>query len=271
MTDLSGPVSYLRSQYKLGGPRIGLILGSGLGGIADQMEDAKRVPFSRIPGFPVSTVKGHQGELVQGRLEGVDLLVLSGRVHYYEGYSMTQVTLPMRVMAGLGIKILVVTNAAGAVNREFNPGDIVAISDHINFMGDNPLRGSTDFVDLTQVYSPRLRELVFRAAQDLGLDPKTGVYTAFSGPCYETPAEIRAVAAWGGDLVGMSTVPETIAARSLGVEVLGLSLVTNMAAGITGQPLSHQEVIQTSARAGERFQALIRAVIPALDQMEPDS
>ncbi len=269
--DIAATVSTLRSRYGIGEPRIGIILGSGLGGIVEQMEGGHRVPFSAIPGLPLPTVQGHQGELVWGRSEGAELLALSGRIHFYEGCSMAQITLPVRVMAGLGVEILILTNAAGAVNSEFSPGEIVAISDHINFMGDNPLRGAADFVDLTQVYSRRLRDLAAKAAGDLGIGLKSGVYIAFGGPCYETPAEIRAAASLGGDLVGMSTVPEAIVARSLGVEVLGLSLVTNMAAGITGRPLSHREVIETSARSADRFQTLVKAVVKSLAKQERES
>ena len=258
--DIAGMVAALKPRLTLK-PRIGIILGSGLGGLIDEMEDSLRIPFADIPGFPRSSVKGHKGELVWGGLKGTDLLALSGRVHYYEGYTMAQVTIPIMVMIGLGLRTIIITNAAGAVNPRFVPGDIVALSDHINFMGDNPLKGAADFVDLTEVYSRRLRELAGKAARDLGIELKSGVYTAFSGPCYETPAEIRAVGVWGGDLVGMSTVPEAIMARSMGVEVLGLSLVTNMAAGISGQPLSHQEVIETSARAADKFKSLVRAVV----------
>ena len=271
MTDaIAGAVAALKPRLNKE-PRIGIILGSGLGGIVEEMEDRIRIRFEEIPGFPRSTVKGHQGELVCGSLNKVDLLALSGRVHYYEGYTMAQVTIPIKVMIGLGLETIIITNAAGAVNPEFVPGDIAAISDHINFMGDNPLKGAADFVDLTQVYSIRLRNLAARAADDLGINLRSGVYTAFSGPCYETPAEIRAVRVWGGDLVGMSTVPEAIVARSLGVEVLGLSLVTNMAAGVTGQPLSHAEVIETSTRAGNKFRALIKAVIADLGKQGPNA
>jgi purine-nucleoside phosphorylase len=245
-------------------PRLGLILGSGLGGLVQAMEERVAVAFEDIPGFPLSTVEGHGGALVCGRLAGVELLALSGRVHYYEGYTMAQVTMPIRVMIGLGVERVIITNAAGAVNPDFSPGDIAVISDHINFMGDNPLRGGPNFVDLTQVYSRELGDLARKKAGELGLQLRTGVYTAFSGPCYETPAEIRAVRVWGGDLVGMSTVPEAIAARSLGVEVLGLSLVTNMAAGISGQELSHQEVIETSDRAGQKFRGLVSALVGTL-------
>ena len=256
-------VDFLKDRFP-SRPALGLILGSGLGGLVKSMEGSVAVPFEEIPGFPRSTVEGHGGALVWGRLAGVELLVLSGRVHYYEGYTMAQVTLPIRAMIGLGVERVIITNAAGAVNPGFAPGDIVVISDHINFMGDNPLRGGPDFVDLTEVYSRRMGDLARSEAGNLGIELRTGVYTAFSGPCYETPAEIRAVRVWGGDLVGMSTVPEAIAARSLGVEVLGLSLVTNMAAGISGRPLSHQEVIETSDRAGEKFQALVGALVAAL-------
>jgi purine-nucleoside phosphorylase len=178
---------------------------------------------------------------------------------------MQEVVLPIRVMAGLGVGTVIVTSAAGAINRSFKPGDLVAISDHINLMGDNPLRGTTDFVDLTEVYSSRLRRLAREAAHKLGLTLRSGVYTALSGPCYETPAEIRALAALGGDTVGMSTVPEAIMARSLGLEVLGLNLITNPAAGLAQRPLSHQEVLEVSARASGDFKALVREIINLME------
>ena len=249
-------------------PHTGLILGSGLGRLVQDLRHKVRVPFGDIPGFPRSSVQGHAGEIVCGNLSGTPLYVQAGRVHYYEGLDMGQVAVPMRVMAGLGIKRVIITNAAGAVNQSYRPGDLVSINDHINFMGNNPLRGSADFVDLTQVYSSRLRKLAHQKARELGITLHSGVYCAFAGPCYETPAEIRAVRVLGADLVGMSTVPEAITAASLGVEVLGLSAVTNMAAGITGQKLSHAEVIQTSARASERFIKLVSAVVAGLGGQE---
>lgn len=262
-SDISQAVAYLKDELG-GGVKLGIILGSGLGAIVDKLQDAKRVEFSRIPGFPVSSVEGHQGALISGSLDGVPLLCLAGRVHYYEGYSMDQVVIPIRAMAGLGVETVIITNAAGAVNQEFTPGDLVAITDHINFMGGNPLRGSANFLDLSQVYSPKLIAMAKEEARGLGIGLRQGVYCAFSGPCYETPAEIRAVGVLGADLVGMSTVPEAIAAAALGVRVLGISTATNMAAGITGQKLSHDEVIETSALVSRNFIALVSAIIGRL-------
>ena len=188
-------------------PKIGIILGSGLDGFADEIEDAVRIRFGDIPNFPTSSVAGHRGEIVCGTLSGAGLFILSGRVHYYEGYSMQQVVFPIRVMAAFGINTVVVTNAVGAINESFAPGDIVAISDHINLMGDNPLTGSSDPVDLSEAYSAELRNLAGQIADRLGIAPRTGVYVAYCGPSYETPAEIRAMRRMGGDMVGMSTVP----------------------------------------------------------------
>jgi len=242
-------------------PRIGLILGSGLGSLVEEFEEPIRIGFGEIPGFPVSTVEGHSGAIVSGQLAGIDLLAFSGRIHYYEGYDIRQVVYPIRIMAALQIDTVVITNAAGAVNESFQPGHIVAIKDHINFMGVNPLTGSADFVDMTKAYSARLLEIARTVAKKQGFDLPTGVYVGYSGPSYETPAEIRAFRTLGGDLVGMSTVPEVIAARSLGMDVLGLSLITNMAAGMNGLPLSHEGVIENSALASIKFKALIKGII----------
>ena len=240
--------------------KIGLILGSGLHGLADEIQDAVRTRFEEIPNFPVSSVDGHRGEVVCGRLCGADLFILSGRVHYYEGYSMQQVVFAVRVMAAFDVNPVIITNAAGAVNQSFAPGDIVSISDHINLTGDNPLIGSNESVDLSQAYSARLKALAGEVAGRLGITLQSGAYVAYSGPSYETPAEIRAVRIMGGDLVGMSTVPEVIMANRLGMKVLGLSMITNMAAGISTKPLSHQEVIETSKTS--------RLVIYSLSQLQ---
>ena len=247
-------------------PKIGIILGSGLGGLADEIQEAVRVRFADIPNFPVSSVDGHRGEVVSGYLCGAGLFALSGRVHYYEGYSMQQVVFPIRVMAAFDVKTVIVASAAGAVNESYKPGDIVAISDHINLMGDNPLKGSSNFVDLTQAYSRELRNLAQTTADKLGITLQAGVYAALSGPSYETPAEIRALRSLGADIVGMSTVPEVIMANSLGMRVLGFSMVTNMAAGMSGKPLSHQEVIQTSKNESEKFIALVKGIIKQLNR-----
>ncbi len=247
-------------------PRIGIILGSGLGGFADEIEDAVRIRFEDIPNFPTSSVNGHRGEVVSGYLSGAGLFILSGRVHYYEGYSMQQVVFPIRVIAAFDINTVIVANAVGAINESFTPGDIVAISDHINLMGDNPLIGSNDFVDLSEAYSTELRNLAKEIADNLGITLRAGVYVAACGPSYETPAEIRAMRRMGGDMVGMSTVPEVIMANSLGMKVLGLSIVSNMASGISAKSLSHQEVIETSKNASPKFKALVKGIIEQLNR-----
>jgi len=247
-------------------PRVGLIFGSGLGEMVSEFNDAVSVEFGRIPGFPVSSVKGHRGEVVIGSIEGVDVMALAGRTHYYEGYSMQEVSFPVSVMGQLGIKRLIVTNAGGAVNDSYTPGDIVIIRDHINLMGDNPLIGGPEFIDMTDAYSKRLSSMVEDAGKELGLNLKKGVYLAMSGPSYETPAEIRMVSIMGADIVGMSTVPEVIMANSLSIEVVGLSMITNMAAGITGEPLSHEEVIATSEKARGKFKELVRNIVVRIDK-----
>ena len=247
-------------------PKIGIILGSGLDGLADEIQEAVRVRFADIPNFPVSSVEGHRGEVVSGNLCGASLFALSGRVHYYEGYSMQQVVFPIRVMAAFDVKTVIVANAVGAVNESYKPGEIVAISDHINLMGDNPLKGSSNFVDLTEAYSSDLRNLAQTIADKLGITLQSGVYVALSGPSYETPAEVRALRSLGADIVGMSTVPEVIMANSLGMRVLGLSMVTNMAAGRGGKPLSHQEVIETSKNESEKFIALVKGIVKQLNR-----
>jgi purine-nucleoside phosphorylase len=246
-------------------PEIGIMLGSGLEVLADEVQDAVCVRFEDIPHFPVSSVVGHRGELIAGNLGGKDLLICSGRVHYYEGYSMQEVVFPVRVMAACGIKTFIVTNACGALNESLKRGDIVMICDHINLMGDNPLKGSSDFVDLTEAYSSRLRKLALATADKLGICLQSGVYIAISGPAYETPAEIRAYRIMGADMVGMSTVPEVIMANRLGMQVLGLSVVTNMAAGMSGKPLCHQEVIEIAKNSSPQFRALLKGVVKALN------
>jgi purine-nucleoside phosphorylase len=241
-----------------------IILGSGLGNLVAALSEATRIPYDTIPHFPVSGVPGHQGEMVLGSLSGIPILAMSGRVHYYEGHPMQTVTFPVRVLAGLGIRHLIVTNAAGGINTAFSPGDLVLLTDHINLMGDNPLRGSATFIDMTRAYDPDLGRLARQTAERLGLPLGEGVYLAVSGPLYETPAEIRMFRGLGADLVGMSTVPEVIMANSLGVKVLGMSMVTNMAAGITGQALSHQEVMETGRRGASNFEKLVTGIITGL-------
>jgi purine-nucleoside phosphorylase len=245
-------------------PNIGIILGSGLGGLADDIQKSVSVSYAEIPHFPISSVYGHRGEAICGYLEDVCLLALSGRVHYYEGYTMQQVVFPIRVMADFGVKTAIIANSVGAVNESFNPGDIVAIGDHINLMGDNPLSGSGDILDLTEAYSSELRYLTREVATNLGIRLRSGTYLAYSGPSYETPAEIRAMRIMGADMVGMSTVPEVMVANSLGMKVLGLSMITNMAAGISATPLSHKEVIETSQNESQKFNALVKGIVERL-------
>jgi len=251
---------YLKAKIKTT-PDIGVVLGSGLGGLAEEFEEEVRIKFKDIPHFPESSVKGHKGEIVAGKLCGKDVIAMAGRIHFYEGLSMAEITFPIRVMAELGVGKLIVSNAGGAVNKNFTPGDIVIIKDHINLMGDNPLKGRPDFIDMTTAYSPALRSLASAVGSDLGIDLKSGVYVANSGPSYETPAEVKMAGIIGGDIVGMSTVPEVILANRFGIEVLGLSMITNMAAGITGNKLSHEEVIETTEIAQEKFKSLVREII----------
>lgn len=256
-----------KSKYK---PQIGLILGSGLGSLADLIEDPEYYPYEELPNFPVSTVQGHEGRLVIGKLEGKIVVAMQGRFHYYEGYPMNVVTFPIRVMKKLGVEKLIVTNAAGSVNTSFKPGDLMIIKDHINFSGTSPLIGKNlddfgpRFLDMSAAYNPNLIKIAKDTAKDLGIDIKEGVYTMFSGPTYETPAEVRMARVLGADAVGMSTVPEVIVARHSDIEVLGISCLTNMAAGILDQPLDHEEVIETSNKAKKSFMALTKGIIKNL-------
>jgi purine-nucleoside phosphorylase len=252
-------------------PKVGLILGSGLGTLGKEIEGAIMIPYGEIPHFPVSTVPGHRGALIGGRLCARPVAALSGRVHLYEGHSPEAVTFPVRVLAALGVEVVIITAAVGCLNPDYVPGDIVALSDHINLMGTNPLTGGPNFVDLTTLYDPALRRVAAGVAAQTGLRLVEGVYGAMLGPCYETPAEIRALRTLGADVVGMSTVPEAILAHSLGVRVLGLTLVTNMAAGITGAPLSHEEVMAASNQGAKRFQALVRGILTALPDLPPEA
>ncbi|MEJ2164914.1 MAG: purine-nucleoside phosphorylase [Desulfobacterales bacterium] len=256
-------VSFLRQRTDRR-PQIGVILGSGLGGLINRIENSVSIRFEDIPHFPVSSVEGHRGEVLLGDLCGASIFVLSGRVHYYEGYTMQQVTFPVRVMAALGVLTVIMTNSAGAINESYKPGDIVSICDHLNLMGGNPLIGTPKFVNLTEAYNSEMRNLARETAGRQGMTLRSGVYAAYSGPSYETPAEIRALHAMGADLVGMSTLPEVIMANSLGMEVLGLSMITNMAAGIRSEPLSHQDVMITAEKASAGFSGLIQGIIEQL-------
>jgi purine-nucleoside phosphorylase len=242
---------------------VGIILGSGLGSFADRLENRVEKPYSDIPGWPVSTAKGHAGKLVTAQLDGIDVIVAAGRAHLYEGYTAQQVAYPIRELAWRGVTSLVITNAAGGINLSYQPGDLVLISDHINLMGVNPLSGP-EFIDMSEAYSSAYRAIAREAAARLGMTLKEGVYAGLPGPSYETPAEIRYLRTIGADLVGMSTVPEVIAANHLGIKVLGISCVTNMAAGILPGKLSHSEVMETGDRVKDTLAALLRAVIPHL-------
>jgi purine-nucleoside phosphorylase len=248
-------------------PRIALVLGSGLGGFADDFEDAVAIHYEDIPGFMRSTAEGHAGRLVVGKIDNVPLLAMQGRVHYYEGYSLEDVTFPIRVFKLLGIKTLILTNAAGGINIELDQGALMVISDHLNLMGVNPLRGTNDdrfgprFPDMTAVYSPELQQLTIEEANAIGVEMRRGVYAALSGPSYETPAEIVLLRNFGADAVGMSTVPEAIVARHVDMEVLGISCITNMAAGISDEPINHEEVMETGNRVRATFTQLLRRVV----------
>ena len=248
-------------------PRVAIVLGSGLGGFADDFDEPVGIPYQEIPGFARSTAEGHAGRLVIGKVDQVPLIAMQGRVHFYEGYSLEQVTFPIRAFKLLGIKTLILTNAAGGVNVQLTQGALMVLSDHVNLMGDNPLRGPNDsrfgprFPDLTSAYSPELQEIVVEEAKALGVEIRRGIYAALSGPSYETPAEIHLLRALGADAVGMSTVPEVIVARQMNIEVLGISCITNMAAGISDQPINHEEVMATGDRVRETFTQLLRRVV----------
>ena len=252
-------------------PRIALVLGSGLGGFADDFEESVGIPYEDIPGFVRSTAQGHAGRLVIGKIESVPVLAMQGRVHYYEGYSLEEVTFPVRTFGLLGVKTLVLTNAAGGINVQLTQGALMVISDHVNLMGVNPLRGPNDerfgprFPDMSAVYSPELQELVVDEAKVIGAEVRRGIYGGLSGPSYETPAEIHLLRGLGADAVGMSTVPEAIVARHMGLEVLGISCITNMAAGISDEPINHEEVMATGDRVRETFAELLRRVINAIN------
>ena len=251
-------------------PKIALVLGSGLGAFADALTDAVRISYAQIPSFPRSTAIGHAGQLVIGNSQGITVAAMQGRTHLYEGYSAKEVSFPIRVFTRMGIKAVILTNAAGGINLKYSQGALVAIRDHINLQGQNPLVGPNDerfgprFPDMTQAYSTAYREIAAAAAQKLGMTLHDGVYVALLGPSYETPAEIRSLRTIGADLVGMSTVAEVIAARHMGLKVLAISCVTNMAAGILDQPINHEEVLETGKRVQKQFEALLRAVLPRI-------
>ena len=266
-TRADSAAQFLLSQTKLR-PKIGLVLGSGLGAFADRMSDAARIPYSQIPGFPRSTAIGHAGQMVIGNAEGIPIAVMQGRVHLYEGYSAQEVAFPIRVFGRMGIRAAIITNAAGGINVKYQQGALVVISDHINLQASSPLVGANDdrfgvrFPDMTRAYSREYASIAREEASKVGIKLEDGVYAALQGPSYETPAEIRYLRVIGADLVGMSTAAEVIAARHMGIEVLAISCVTNMAAGILDQILTHQEVMETGEKVRGQFEALLNAVLP---------
>ncbi|MGL6104911.1 purine-nucleoside phosphorylase [Romboutsia sp.] len=248
-------------------PEIGLILGSGLGVLGDEIQDGVKIKYDEIPNFPVSTVEGHAGCLVIGQLEGKQVVAMQGRFHYYEGYTQQEITFPVRVMKALGAETIIVTNAAGGANKSFKPGDLMVIKDHINLSGNNPLMGRNEdklgvrFPDMSTAYTPAYVNLVKECAKELKMSIQEGVYAFFSGPTYETPAEVRMAQILGADAVGMSTAPEVIVASHSKMDVIGISCITNMAAGILDQPLDHNEVIETTQKVKSEFLSLVKTVV----------
>lgn len=268
-TKAGAAAQFLLSQTPVR-PKIGLVLGSGLGGFADELSDSTRVPYTNIPFFPRSTAVGHAGQMVIGNAAGVPVAVMQGRVHLYEGYTAHEVAFPMRVFDCMNIRAVILTNAAGGINLEYKQGALVVLTDHINLQGHNPLAGPNDerfgprFPDMTQAYWKPYREMALAAAKKAGKVLYQGVYAGLLGPNYETPAEIRYLRTIGADLVGMSTVLEVIAARHMGIKVLAISCVTNMASGILDQVINHEEVLETGERVKGDFVALVRAVLPEM-------
>ncbi len=258
---------YNHTAYR---PEIAIILGSGLGQLGDKLEQADIIPYESLPHWKSSTAPGHSGRLIFGMLGGKQVVCMQGRLHYYEGYSMEDTTYPIRVMAKLGIKNLLLSNAAGGINTAFTPGTLMLITDHINFLGRNPLMGPNEaefgvrFCDMSYAYHPELRKIALEAAEELGQHLEQGVYVATTGPSYETPAEIRMFRIWGASAVGMSTVPEVIVANHCGIAVMGISCITNMAAGVLDQKLTEEEVLETGARVGAEFQALMTRIVEKL-------
>lgn len=251
-------------------PTIGLVLGSGLGVLADEIENPVIIPYHEIPGFTVSTVVGHKGQLVIGKLQGKQVVAMQGRFHYYEGHGLDAVVFPIRVMKMLGVETIIVTNAAGGINENYQPGNLMLIADHINMTFRNPLIGPNDeqlgarFPDMSEAYSKALRGLAKEVAAEQGIELKEGVYVGLLGPSYETPAEIRMLRILGGDAVGMSTVPEVIVAKHMKMNVLGISCISNMAAGILEQPLSHEEVMETTEKVKAQFLSLVNGIVAKL-------
>ena len=260
---------YIRSKISVK-PSVGLILGSGLGDFADALEERIVIPFADIPNFPLPTVEGHVGAFVVGRSHGKTVVALQGRLHYYEGYAQQVITIPVRVMALLGVERLIITNAAGGVNMNYMPGDLMLISDHINYSGTNPLIGANladfgpRFPDVSDIYTASLRREIAGKAEEQGIALRQGVYMMFTGPSYETPAEVRMARTLGADAVGMSTVPEAIVAAHCGIQVVGISCITNLAAGVLPEKLNHHEVIETAARVHDKFHKLLGIILELL-------
>ena len=260
---------FIRERIGNFNPEVGIVLGSGLGELADEYNEIS-IPYAEIPGFETSTVAGHKSRLVFAEINGKKTVMMQGRFHYYEGHSIQKVVYPIKVMKELGVKTVILTNAAGGVNPSFNPSDLMVITDHINYMGINPLVGPNDdsmgerFPDMSEVYSQRLIDLTERVADKLGIDLQEGVYMAFSGPSYETPAEIKMARTVGADAVGMSTVPEAIVARWAGMEVVGISCICNSAAGVGAGALSHEEVIHAANVAKDKFKILVKGLVKTL-------
>jgi len=269
----AGAASLLRDRLAGFEPRLGLVLGSGLGGLAARIDARTEIPYTELPGWPPVGVVGHTGTLVAGTLAGVPVIALTGRAHLYEGYDASLVAVPARVLAGVGVRALFVSNAAGAVNRLYRPGDLMLISDHLNLMWRNPLigpvrEGEFRFPDMHDCYDSALRAVVRAVALEEGIPLQEGVYAGLLGPSYETPAEVRMLATLGADAVGMSTVPEVIAARAAGIRCFGVSCLTNFAAGITPEPLVHEEVLETTTRVAGRFQRLVERTVGRLGREE---
>lgn len=266
---VQGTVKWLQERIP-GVPEVAMILGSGLGALCDEFEDAISLDYSDIPGFSESAVEGHEGKLVYGRLSGKNVIAMQGRVHYYEGWTLDEVTFPVRTFALWGIKRLLVTNSAGGANPDYTPGELMVISDHLNLTGVHPLRGPNDdrfgtrFPDMSYAYDPEFRETILKAGETLGISLRTGVYAGMSGPSYETPAEIRMIQTLGGDAVGMSTVPEVIIANHGGMQVGGISCITNLAAGLGTERLNHEEVKETADRVRAEFTSLVRKTVEIL-------
>lgn len=270
--DFTKATEYIKNKMNGNEPKLAIILGSGLGGLAEKIENKIVIKYKDIPDFPISTVAGHAGELIIGNIDNTSIIAMNGRFHFYEGYDITETTFPIRVFALLGIKTIILTNAAGGVNLNYNPGDLMIINDHINFSGVSPLRGKnleefgTRFPDMSNLYDKDLREKLKEIAKNKNIDIQEGVYAYLQGPNYETPAEIRALRTLGADAVGMSTVPEAITARHSGIKVIGVSCITNMAAGILDKPLNHEEVKETADKVKTKFSELILEFVKTMEK-----